>query len=111
MIFFIIVPLWVLSVLAGLVLTMFRTWRWVGIYLIAASTGGALLSCVGSLGGLLGAHALAEALQWKDLELPLLAMGYFGGLVLGGMGGALLGLSLVGWRHYRWRQDARRTVR
>jgi hypothetical protein len=107
MIFFLIAPLWAVFVAAGLMLMFFPKTRWAGIYVIAALTGATLLSFVASFAGLLATHQLANVLHWKDLELPLLISGYFGGLIVGGVLGALLGIVLVGYRHWRVRQRPR----
>lgn len=99
MIFVFILILWAVVAVTGLVLLVFSGTRWAGIYVLAISTGATVLSVLASVFGLFAAKALTELLCSNDLQLLLLAGGYFGGLLLGGSLGALIGLVIVGWRH------------
>jgi len=92
--FFLIIPLCLLCVLIGTVLTCFQGPRRTGVYLIAVSTGGTLLSLLLStavlyLGPRIGFKHLG---QWSGVAL----MGaYVLSTIAGGLIGSVSGFSLT----------------
>ena len=89
--FFFILPLWALVATVGIVLLFLPRFRSMGIYVLASSTGGLLLSfflstCVLILVPRLPAGAISP---W------LLIIGYLGAIPLGGLVGIALGCFMV----------------
>jgi len=102
--FFFIVPLWILSVLAGVTLLFSKRLRFLSMYLLLSSTGGLLLSFLVSLAFLFVAGKLVGGTSMAWLAL----LAYLAGILLGGalgiIGGALLARNVnrrMGWHSPR----------
>jgi hypothetical protein len=94
MAFFLIIPVWLVCVLIGIALACFQGLRRTGIYLIAVSTGGTLLSLLLStavlfLGPRMGFRHFGK---WSGVAL----IGtYVFAIVAGGLIGSVSGFSLT----------------
>jgi hypothetical protein len=94
MAFFLIIPVWLVCVLIGIALASFQGLRRTGIYLIAVSTGGTLLSLLLStavlfLGPRIGFRHFGK---WSGVAL----IGtYVFAIVAGGLIGSVSGFSLT----------------
>ena len=85
--FFFIVPLWAVAATVGVVLLFVRQLRSTGVYVLASSTGGLLLSFLLSTCVLILLPKLsnAPAVPW------LLVVCYLGAIPVGGLAGIVLG--------------------
>jgi len=103
LIFFLLLPLWLLCVLAGAVLCFFRRFRFVSLYLICIPTGGLLVSfAFSTLALLLGPKLFGNAREnWTGVVLLLAYVAAFaaGGLVglIAGLFAARKATSQLGW--------------
>ncbi len=109
MIFFLIVPLWFVTICVGGLLIFFRATRWLSAYLMTSATLAVVFAFVASLLGLVGLAKLGDAIGAGNAS-GLLALGGYGiGLLAGGFSGAVIGVAIVAFFHYRAR--ARLTAR
>jgi hypothetical protein len=87
--FFFILPMWFLCVLIGVVLCLFKRYRFLSLYLVLGSTGGAIASLALSTFLLWGApKLLSQERAWEGL---ILIVAYLGSIVIGGVVGMIAG--------------------
>jgi hypothetical protein len=108
MVYFFILPLWILAVLLGIALLFFPKLRFLSLHIIFGSTWAIILSALGLLAALLiFAGISSEVTNWHSWQrlgdigsyvgggLGLLAI--LGGFAAGALLGGLLGLALAWW--------------
>ena len=94
MIFFLIVPVWVLCIFLGTVLVCLNGFRRAGIYLIAVSTGGTLLSfCLSTAILFLGPRIGLQ--HFGSRSGVALSASYVLAAIAGGVIGSVAGFSLT----------------
>ena len=92
--FFLLVPLWILCVLAGVALLFIQNLRRIGIYTITVSTASLLTSFVLSTAVLMLGPRLP--LQWLGRWTGIVAIAvYLGCIAAGGLLGAILGFAIT----------------
>lgn len=108
MIYFFIFPLWTLVVLFGIILLFFPKLRFLGPHVILASTFATTISFVLSIGLLIGFAGLWQNLgSWETFRnhsditsaagVGMGILGYLGGLALGALVGAVIGIAIAWW--------------
>ncbi|HET9943706.1 MAG TPA: hypothetical protein VFR05_10210 [Terriglobia bacterium] len=105
MLYFLIIPVWFLVVIAGLVMLLSSQHRWLSTYLILSSTLGVLVSIILSTLPLLFLPRIFEALGQPGIFGGVIVLAsYLGGMVIGGVvglpAGALLARKVN--RRLRW---------
>jgi len=91
--FFLIVPIWLLCVVAGLALCFSRQFRFLSFYLVLGSTGGLILAFALSTFVLrLGPRLVSSASGWVNLILIAV---YIAGVAIGGLVGMLAGFLMA----------------
>lgn len=92
--FFLIVPVWILCILAGIVLLFFQRFRRTGVYVISVSTAATAVSFLLSTAVLVLAPRVGH--QWMGLGGGLAVIGaYLLSIGLGGLVGAAAGFFLT----------------
>jgi hypothetical protein len=105
MIFFLIVPVWLMLVCASGILLFFKVTRWLSAYLIVSSTLSVITSFVASLAGVVVFSTIGNEFGAKDFT-GLFALGGYGvGLLVGGLFGAASGVLIVFIFHRRSRKN------
>jgi hypothetical protein len=98
---FLIVPLWLLCVAVGSVLCLFKRSRFLSLYLVLGSTGGAIVSLALSTFVLWTApKVFGTGHTWEGL---VLITAYLGSIVLGSVVGAIVGFMAAGKINQRLR--------
>ena len=91
--FFLIVPIWLLCVVAGLGFCFSRQFRFLSFYLVLSSTGGVLLSfALSTLVLWIGPRLVSSASGWAKL---ILIAAYVAGIAIGGLVGMLAGFLIA----------------
>ena len=101
MIFFLIIPLWLIGLAVCALLAFFKPTRLLAIYLSLGGTGAVLLSFVISTLAMMAPAWLGQPLEGAGSAILLVA-GYAVGVLGGGAAGAALGV-LLAWRLTRKR--------
>jgi hypothetical protein len=89
--FFFLVPLWILSIIAGAILLLFARLRFLSAYIFLASTIGIVSAFLVSLAVLALAAKIFAGTSFAWVAL----LAYLLGIALGGAGGILVGVILA----------------